>query len=325
MTSPDRHLSADNFEEFVRRAIPLEHPIPGEPQLILFIDPRRQEIGLRVRATSGEPRLETGLEHVQLRPVQRGVKRFLEIVITDPRLFSDSYPVLCAVADRVQLQGLSLGAALSDTLRILGRLLTRTDTLPVEMELGLFGELMLLLGLSRKLDPEEALQAWRGPEREEHDFGLRGHDIEVKTTGAERRTHWVGSLTQLLPTGDRPLWLISHQLTRADATDGRTLPDLINLVRLSVGDLLPKLDRHLHNAGWRDQFTDTCRNRWRRREPSVIFAVDADFPSLTPMKLNGVPLARIPDVRYRVDLTEQPIGTAGPDFLIEALNHGEIA
>lgn len=325
MTPSDRHLSADSFDEFLQRAIPLEHPVAGEPPLTLFIDPRRQEIGLRARAAATGPQPQTGLQHVQLRPVQRGIERFLEIVITDPRLFTEAYPMLCAVADRVQLQGLSLGVALSDTLRILGKLLARADAMPVEKELGLFGELMLFLGLSRGLGPQEALEAWRGAGGEEHDFGLRGHDIEVKTTSAERRTHWVGSLTQLHPNRDRPLWLISHQLTRAESADGRTLPDLVDAVRLRVGDLRPNFDRHLHDAGWRDHYAETCRTRWRRRERSAVFAVLNAFPSLTPARLSGIPLARIPDIRYRVDLTDQPVGAAVPDFLIEALNYGETA
>ncbi|GAA1290522.1 hypothetical protein Psi02_15180 [Planotetraspora silvatica] len=324
MTAPDRHISADSFEDFVQRAIPLEHPIPGEPRLILFIDPRRQEIGLRAQADTSQPRLETGLEHVRLRPVQRGVDRFLEIAITDPRMFADAYPLLCAVADRVQLQGLNLRVALSDTLRILGRLLARTDTLPIEKELGLFGELMLLLGLSREVGPQEALDAWRGTEGEEHDFGLRGHDIEVKTTSAERRTHWIGSLTQLHPTGDRPLWLVSHQLTRAESSDGHTLPELIDAVRHRLEDLRSAFDRRLHDTGWREPYRETSRTRWRRRETSAAFAVDDGFPSLTPQRLRGLALERIPEVRYRVDLTQQPFGPVAPDFLLKALT-GETA
>ncbi|GAA3118898.1 hypothetical protein GCM10010466_07230 [Planomonospora alba] len=322
MTNPDRHLSADSFEEFVRQAVPIEHPIPGDPRLTLFIDPKRQEIGLRMQAAPDTTASETRLEHVRLRSVQRKAGRSLEVVVTDPRLFAEAYPVLCAVADRVQLQGLTLGIALDDTLRILGRLLERVETLSVEKELGLFGEILLFLGLSRQLGPAEALEAWRGPGREEHDFGVEGYDIEVKTTAAERRSHWIGSLTQLLPNRDRTLWLVSHQLTRAEASDGSTLPALVEIARHRVGDLRPVLNRKLHAAGWHDHYADTCRTRWRRRTRSMAFAVVDDFPCLTPPKLQGVSLTRIPDVRYRIDLTDQPVGEVVPDFLVEALKHG---
>ncbi|GGP12800.1 hypothetical protein GCM10012278_61980 [Nonomuraea glycinis] len=300
----------------------MEHPIAGHPRLTLFIDPKHREIGLRAQVTVIEPRRETGLEHVQLRPVHRGNQRFLEVVISEPLLFTSAYPLLCAVADGIQLQGLSLGTALNETIRLLGRLLTHADRLSTEKELGLFGELMLFLGLIRVLGPQEALWAWRGPDREEHDFGLLGHDVEVKTTGAERRAHWIGSLTQLLPNKDRPLWLVSHQLTQAESTDGRTLPELVNAVQHDIGDHRLELDHHLHAAGWREQHEKTCRTRWRLRGKSMAFAVVDTFPSLTPTKLRDVTLARISDVRYRIDLTDHPIGATTPQFLIDALDQG---
>ncbi|MBO3746186.1 PD-(D/E)XK motif protein [Streptosporangiaceae bacterium NEAU-GS5] len=322
MTAENRHMSLESLAYFLSSPAAMVHLISGTPELVLFLDPQRREIGLRARPTPGEPHPDTGLEYVRLRSVQRGRDRHVEVVVTEPGLFLDAYPFLCAVADRVQLQGLSLGAALDDTLRILARLLARRDTFSTEQELGLVGEIMFLLRLIRSIGPDEALHAWRGSEREEHDFSIRGHDLEVKTTSGERRTHWIGSLTQLLPTPGRPLWLISNQLTTAEFTDGHSLPDLIEMARRRLGSLSTVFDRKLGGAGWQEAYTDTCRRRWRRRAASVAFAVVEGFPSLTQDKISGVPLVRISDVSYRVDLTEQPVGAAVPEFILDVLDHG---
>ncbi len=132
--------------------------------------------------------------------------RHVQLEVKDPDLFTDAYPVLCAVADRVQLDGQTIGTAISSTLRQLGHLLRAEDALSREAETGLVGELALLTGMIGVYGPADAVKTWRGGHGEEHDFGLPGVDLEVKTTISERRVHWVSSLTQLVPTGDRPLF-----------------------------------------------------------------------------------------------------------------------
>ncbi|WP_406051339.1 PD-(D/E)XK motif protein [Kribbella sp. NBC_00889] len=305
----------------------MEHPIAGQPLVSLFIDPNRSEIGLRAPAGPGEEPHDTGLEHVFVRAVHRPEGRHLEVVVADQQLFVDSYAVLCAVADRIQLQGLNLTRALADTLRVLGRLLQRSESLTTEAELGLLGEVLLLLGLERGgVDVAEALAGWRGPAGEEHDFGLRGIDIEVKTTNAERRSHWISSLTQLVPTDSRPLWLVSHQLTKAGPDDGFLLSDLIQAGRDATGTAAARdrLELCLHQAGWRDVYVRTCRNRWRQRTDSIALAITDDFPRITPSLLNsaGVDLMHLPEVRYRVDLTGRGLEQPVPHFLAAALAQG---
>src|SRR5205814_8892333 len=99
--SPERHLSADSFAAYLHGDEPTEHPLPGTPRLHLFIDPDRVRIGLRGPAGPREVPVATGLEHVTVRAVHHQQRRMIEIEISDARLFTDAYPVLCAVADRV--------------------------------------------------------------------------------------------------------------------------------------------------------------------------------------------------------------------------------
>ncbi|PPK71178.1 putative PD-(D/E)XK family protein DUF4420 [Actinokineospora auranticolor] len=234
-------------------------------------------------------------------------------MVTVPALFQAAYPLLCSIADRVQLDGIRPADALALTLREFAALLRREDAFPREREIGLFGELLSLAGLVCTEGVAAALAAWRGPGREEHDFGLPGHDLEVKTTSGERRTHWVESLTQLVPTRDRPLWLVSHQLTQAGVGTGARLPELIGRVRglVGAGASRDDLESGLVAWGWDDDLTDRCETGWTRRTSSAVYSVDECFPRLTPDSLAsaGVALDRLAEVRYRVDLTGlAPIG-----------------
>jgi len=293
----------------------------------LFIDPDRAEIGLRVPAGTSDRPFETERENVRVRAAQRADGRFLEVVIDDPQLFTGAYPVLCGVADRVQIDGLGLASALASTIRLLDQLLRRDTSLTLEREVGLLGELLILRGLCDQLDVADAIAAWRSGEAEEHDFSAYGIDIEVKTTSSERRAHWIASLTQMVPTGVRPLWLVSHQLTRAGAGEGRSLPDVVADVRAVVGEGEPRdsFERRLTIAGWADAYGRTIRDRWLRRAPSLAFLVGAGFPRLTPALLSdvGLSLVRISDVRYRIDLTGLPPATQLPDILASVLTSGD--
>jgi hypothetical protein len=323
----ERHLSAESFERCLRSQDPVEHRIRGEPPVTLFIDPDRREVGLRVPATASDGPVETGRENVRVVATHRSDRRFLELVVDDPALFTGAYPILCAVADRVQLDHLDLPSALAATVRLLDQLLKRDASLTAEREIGLLGELLVVRNLCGHLSIQDALAAWRSSEVEEHDFSVYGVDIEVKTTSAERRSHWITSLTQLVPTGTRPLWLISNQLTRAGVGNGRSLAGLVGGIRnlIGVGQYRAGFEQRLAAAGWDDAYERTVRDRWLLRAPSVAFPVADDFPRLTPSLLSeaGLTLIRISELRYRIDLTGFAAPATAPDIIAAMLPIGD--
>ncbi|MEV0606590.1 PD-(D/E)XK motif protein [Polymorphospora rubra] len=305
MTGLPRHLSGDSFSSYLAAGLPLEHPIDGRPRIVLFFDPQNRRIGLRGPARRTETPAETGLAHLAVTVVHHDGQRMIEIAVNEPRLFVDAYPVLCGVADRTQLDDLPMSRALGETLRRLGHLIRAEETLTREVETGLIGELSLLVGLAATTAPDQALHAWRGG-GEEHDFGLPDIDVEVKTTTSEYRSHRISSITQLQPTGDRPLWLLSLQLTEA-GTGGRTVAWMIERMRclLPTAALRDEFTAHAQAIGWRHRFADNALDRWRLRTAPALFHVTAGFPRLTTGMLAaaGVELDTISDIRYRVDLT----------------------
>ncbi|MET8322903.1 PD-(D/E)XK motif protein [Micromonospora sp. NPDC005189] len=301
-----RHVSTEGFDRYLDSGVPIVLPIRGMPEVHIFIEPLKSELGLRVEAEPDSQAPDTGLRNIVARIAVRDGKRFLEVVVTMAPLFRDAYPVLCSMADRIQLGGLSPSSALRATLDKLSSLLRAPDWMSREREVGLFGELLVLGGLIGSRGLSNAAQAWRGGQAEEHDFGLPNLDAEVKTTTGERRTHWVGSLTQLVPTRGRPLWLISHQVTAAGAGRGHTLPDLVDNIRLQLGSGVARdsFEVTLSGSGWQEDDRERLGTRWTRRAESHAYAVVGAFPRLTSdaLRHSDLPLDRMPEVRYRIVL-----------------------
>lgn len=323
MTGQDRHLSGDSFNAYLGTGLPLEHPIDGDPRLVLFLDPDNRRIGLRGPARVNETPAATGLENLSIAVAHHQGHRLIEIAVEEPRLFADAYPVLCGVADRAQLDGMPISRALQETLRRLGHLIRTEQVLTREVETGLLGEMSLLAGLIAVTTPESALQAWRGG-TEEHDFGLPDMDVEVKTTTSESRRHRISSVTQLQPTGDRPLWLLSHQVTPAGSA-GTSLAELIQRVRAMFPTALLRdsFDKRVQAAGWRHRYADTPLERWRLRTEPTLFHITSGFPRLSPAILTaaGVDLDAVIDIRYSLDLSGRtPDPASSP--LHDAVNTG---
>jgi hypothetical protein len=318
----ERHTSVENFDRYLSSRLPVLLPVPGTPETRVFVDPLKPELGLRITVDENGEAPRTGLRNLLSRVARHEDAWYFEVAVTSSALFRDAYPMLCSMADRVQIDGLSPSAALRATLDRLAALLSTPDMLSKEREVGLFGELLTLSGLVDALGPDAAAQSWRGGLAEEHDFGLPDFDVEIKTTTSERRVHWVESLTQLVSTGARPLWLLSHQVTGAGAGPGHALPDLIDELRrrTGTGTARDAFEAGLSGAGWNDSYRDRIDSRWVRRTTSTAHPVADEFPRLTPEKLRqaGVLLDRIPDIRYRVDLTGLATPTDTPKIIVHA-------
>jgi hypothetical protein len=283
-------------------------PVEGRPDVTIIIDPSEPRIGLRVPVRAGPSPAVTSLRNVRVEEVANPGDGQLEVSVTDPELFLDAYPLLCAMADRIQLDGMEPADAIDHVLETSRRLLSRRERLPHEREIGLFGELQVLDRLISVLGPKAALASWRGPDAEEHDFGFASLSAEVKTTTSERREHWIESLTQLLPPGSRELWLVSIQLTGGGPDGGLRLPELVMRVRARCQGLRSEFDRRLGAVGWDDSQADLYPRSWWPRGAMGLYLIDKDFPRLTPAAIHslGLSVTAIREVRYRIDLTGRP-------------------
>jgi hypothetical protein len=84
------------------------------------------------------------------------------------------------------------------------------------------------------------------------------------------------------------------------------LSDLVDTIRakLRSGRTQHSFEKALSGSGWHDDDRERLVNRWTRRSESRAYPVVGTFPRLTPdaLRHTGLPLDRIREVRYRVDL-----------------------
>ena len=303
-----RHLSSADFKGYLDTGVPINHPIPGTPRIILFTDPLYGRIGIRCPASLTDVVPASSLENLIIRKVQVHDGRAIEVMIVNPPLFLDAYPLLCTIADRIQLDDFAPGRAITETIRRLGHLLRREASPSWELEVGLLGEVALVAALIKMQGAASAVTAWRGYDGEEHDFDVAQNDLEIKTTTSEQRAHWISSVTQLVPTGTRPLWMLSVQVTRA-GDSGTSLSDLVGWVRVAIGNgaTADQFEQRLLASGWREAFTETAIAKWRLRTQPALFRVSGTFPRLVPDLLSGVgvDMDAVTHVRYCVDLTNR--------------------
>lgn len=299
------HLDPKTVEEYFRLGVKTAFPLHSEPQVVMEIDPGREEIELRTPAAGSEPEV-TGFERLSLVRVQHDGGEWFRLVVDARDMHYEAYVLLESIVDQLK-SGASFRHAVSEAVSSLKDLLAGRPRLTEEKILGLLGELMVLTRAVDVLGEEAAMTAWLGPLAEEHDFAFTHFDAEVKTTKSESRVHVIGSETQLEPEPDRPLFLVSIQLTRAGlAEQGFTLPTLIADVRARLDQARRTFDTAIEGLGWRDKDADLYPMRYQPRSTPRAYLVDDQFPAITSGRLDQVIPQRphVASVTYRVNVTD---------------------
>jgi hypothetical protein len=314
-----RHLTHDGLTAYVAAGVSAALKIEGVPAVYIIIEPASGYLALRTPVTMRSAHDLSGYRHISTATVQWNDKPWHEVRV-DSAPIAAVYPILCGIADRIQIEGQDFPRAVRDSLAALRQLFAQSVRLSDEQEIGLIGELWVLQYLIGRMEGSAAIECWRGPHGEEHDFDIEGVDVEVKSTMSENRRHWIGHIGQLQPSLNRALWLISIQFTTA-AAGGTTLPSVIAAVRIMLTDAqaIDRFDRHLEAIGWRNEDAALYQRRVRLRSKPPIFRVDERFPALTPARLVAAALdpSRFAQVRYMIDLDGYPPATGAPMPLLE--------
>lgn len=271
----------------------------------LLIDPQTPRLSLRTPSEPGAPLPDlSAYRNIKAGLVHWSDGHWCDISVEGP-IIRDAYPLLCAIADTVQIGKKDVQQAVGGVLDSLHKLLAHRTLLSEDEQTGLFGELIVFRHIARVSSAAAAVEAWRGPASEEHDFDLGDMDLEVKSTTSEFRQHWISSLKQLSPTVGRALWFASVQLTMAGA-EGRSLPELILKIETSIQDAaaLQAFRKKLDDAKWRSDLGHLYSRRLRLRSRPAILKVDASFPALTSAVLDASDLeqSRLIKLRYMIDV-----------------------
>jgi hypothetical protein len=311
-----RHLTRDNLAYYLASQASAVIKIDGDPVVFLCIEPTTSRLSLRIPHFRGALPDLSGYQHLSAAVVHWNDASWFELRVGGSILL-DAYPLVCLVADKVQLEHADFAHAVVASLASLRQLLAGHARLSDHEQVGLFGELLVLRHLLNELPGETGLSAWRGPQREEHDFDLGGDDVEVKTTMAEDRHHWITNARQLSPSVGRPLWLVSLQVTGA-GSDGTSLSDLIAQIESALTDHgVAELRQKLNLLDWREETAWLYPRKLRLRTKPEIYDVDDHFPALTPARLvaAGIDPRPFTQLKYLLDLSVAPPASTPPSAL----------
>jgi hypothetical protein len=304
-----RHLRWELFAARIEDGPPSLEPVEGSPRTVLFIEPGGVRIGVRFYTRDVDV-AASPLAEVAIRALGVGATQMLEVSTANPLLFREFYGFCCTVADRVQLDRQPAAKAVTETLRAWSALIRQKSLLSLEKQVGLMGELLFLKRLARTIGWKAAVQSWRGPDAQEHDFTLNLIDIEVKTTLAERRLHQIASVTQLLPKLNRPLVLVSIQLTPSSGKHSLSLSHMVAFVLATASteapDSVEPLRDQLNRIGWSDDDAPTYDQRHQLRTALLAIPVDGSCPAIVPATLSAALDAsitpRIERLSYVIDV-----------------------
>lgn len=304
MSEPSNHLNAATLETYFDAGSVVAVHLASRPQCTLRIDPPAQHLELWTPADGPEPDV-TALSHVSVSIEELDDGPWFVLTVDATGAHFEAYALIAAIVDDLSA-GRAFHLATSRSIETYRDLLAGRGRLSEERTVGLIGELLVLEHLLIAAAEAPATTAWLGPESEEHDFVLPEIDAEVKTTLSERRSHIIGTETQLETSPSRPLWLVSIQLTRAgDAPEGFGLADVVARIRSTLTTTAADFAAHLRTEGWRAEDAELYRERYLLRTRPAAYPVDDHFPALTRRRIDHVvPQAElVGPVSYRVDVS----------------------
>lgn len=173
------------------------------------------------------------------------------------------------------------------------------------VQVGLFGELLLLRSVMIPTLGPTAVDQWSGPDSERHDFVGGQLHIEVKTTRKSRPEHEISRLDQLrAPAGCRLLF-VSVQLEESVGGNESLATQVDAIVDLLRGDAaaLDLFMTKMASMGWSEEVRSSGELLRFFLRGAEAYAVDDDFPRLP----DGFLLpSGVVSVKYTVDLANLP-------------------
>jgi hypothetical protein len=300
-----RHYSLANVDLLWTAGDPIVLPIAGTPACHLHLHPSNGTIRLTTPFTPPEPDVAKW-RRISFKPVAADDGEVAELTVVVEDNVHGAYGLLVTVADRLQMEGEPLAAAVATAIAKHRNTFAGKAALSLDKEVGLFGELLVLEDLIGRIGAGPAVQSWQGPLSEEHDFVFDAVHLEVKTTASEQRRHMLHGFTQLVPLRGVPLALVSVQITRSNAEGGRTLAQLVTTLRTQAGGFRPGVNDALEASGWSDDDVELYTTYWTKRSEMRAYSVDDRFPAITRDRLSQVVphLFAVSDLSYRVDVTD---------------------
>jgi hypothetical protein len=189
--------------------------------------------------------------------------------------------------------------------------------LVAEAERGLFGELFVLERLMLS-GCSNAMESWKGPLGETHDFKSKTIHLEIKTTKTHPPQIKISSARQMYTVKDKSLLLIILQLEESE--DGSTLPERVKSVEDSCSDNADydTLQDLLQNVGYSHDDAESYSSRYQITN-ILELSIDESSPVITRSVGSTIP-SNVKEIKYTVDLTGIPLEQIDQDRWTEISN-----
>jgi hypothetical protein len=185
---------------------------------------------------------------------------------------------------------------------------------------GLYGELHVLERLLQR--STAAIDRWKGPLGEPHDFVSPGLDVEVKTTlSSEDDVVHIHGLEQLSAPAGGELRL-AHLRVETPSTVGDSLGEIID--RLNAADNGGRLPGLLAAVGYQDEERHAYSEVTFRLVAERWYTVGSSFPRLSTESFpGGIVPEGLDDFRYTLDLSTVavvPLGSRAVEDTLATLS-----
>ncbi|MDB5809792.1 MAG: hypothetical protein JWN94_1914 [Betaproteobacteria bacterium] len=267
---------------------------------------RDRRPGLLVRFRSADlsrlPQPDSGRGFSFERPVPAGSGMLgLPILLADPAA-ADLFALMGAdLISEVERLDANI-AAVDRVLRRISlwrRFLQRRGGLMTSEEIrGLFGELYVFSLIVSADGVDAALEAWKGPERELHDFHFADGLVEVKAWRAESGARaYISQPDQISVDPIRPLHLAAVRIS-VGGMAGRTLRETVALLEGRMSGLqLQRFEELLADYGYLEAQADEYRDKMRVLGIDV-YEVRDGFPYVDVRSIPG----GVVNLRYAIEL-----------------------
>ncbi|RTL57424.1 MAG: PD-(D/E)XK motif protein [Sphingobacteriales bacterium] len=179
------------------------------------------------------------------------------------------------------------------------------EILTVEKQIGLLCELIVLKRLC-EINPSMALDSWKGPLGEKHDFTFSDWNFEIKGTSGDGHIHWINGIDQLKLPEKKNLAFISFLLTGPHSNNSISIQSLIESIVLlhlkNKPTLIENFYKKLISVGYSRFFAEEYKKYGFEIHNSILFHIDENFPKLTSENLKKPLNFRISDIQYKIDL-----------------------
>ena len=176
-----------------------------------------------------------------------------------------------------------------------------SEILSLQVQMGLISELYFLKELCSEYTVERAINAWCGPDKDNHDFAINNRGYEIKSyVQTKGEVISISSTKQLI---DLPgeFYLITIGLVRD--TTGITVQDMVDTIDRIIGNnsyLKTNFYLKLYNYGYYIEALGKQNLYKFAFKSKTAYLINKQFPRIEDAKIDQ----RIVEVKYKIDMSK---------------------